>query len=454
MRIASLFAGCGGLDLGFHQEGAEIIYACDNNKSAVECFNHNFGEKAHVVDVTTQEFENQINKLSKIDVVLGGFPCQGFSKSGPKKVDDPRNILYKSMVSTVKTLLPKIFIAENVDGMAQNYKGQFIEQIKSDFEEIGYRIEHNILNAINFGVPQYRRRIIFVGIRSDIKKEFMWPLISHFGKSRNGEFKTESDIYFEINLFNQNPIKLYKPKTIKDSILDLLDSTSEIPDHTFIKIKDEQQKIIKHISQGQKLCNVRFSETSVYTWEIPEVFGKTTLKEKKLLEIIAKNRRKKKYGSIPNGNPLSIEDVNLISDEKFTEENAEKLVKKKFLKIKDGKYDLKGALFCSGLYKRPNWNEPSPTIITVFDNPRYFVHPINNRPFTIRECARLQSFPDDFYFLNAGISKKEAYRLIGNAVPPLLSKRIAEEVKNLLKDSNTHEIKTVQTKNRREVSGV
>jgi len=454
MRIVSLFAGCGGLDLGFHKLGAEIAYACDNNNAAVKCFNFNYGDKAKLADVTSEEFNSDINQLSDIDVVLGGFPCQGFSKSGPKKLGDPRNILYKSMASTVNKLQPKVFVAENVDGMAQNFKGQFIEQIRNDFEEIGYNIEYRILNAVNFGVPQYRRRIIFVGIRSDIKSTFEWPTITHAGNSRNGEFKTAIDNQLEVNLFNQLAIKLDNAKTIKDSVSDLLSNNSEVPDHTFVEIKEDQKKIIKHISEGQKLCNVRFSDTSVYTWEIPEVYGKTSKRERKLLEIIAKNRRKKKYGTIPNGNPLSIQDVNELSSIEYKEQEVLNLVDKKYLKIKDGKYDLKGALFCSGLYKRPKWDAPSPTIITVFDNPRFFVHPIQDRPFTIRECARLQSFPDSFLFTKSGITKKDAYRLIGNAVPPILGERIAEKVFDLFTEINSNEIKTMQAKNRRKVSRV
>ena len=111
-------------------------------------------------------------------------------------------------------------------------------------------------------------------------------------------------------------------------------------------------------------------------------------------------------------------------------------------------------MFCSGLFKRPKWNSPSPTVITVFDNPRYFVHPKENRPFTIRECARLQSFPDSFHFLESGISKKDAYRLIGNAVPPLLGKRIAQEVFNLLQVNYNNEVKELYPNYRREVSRI
>ncbi len=101
---------------------------------------------------------------------------------------------------------------------------------------------------------------------------------------------------------------------------------------------------------------------------------------------------------------------------------------KGYLKEIDGKHDLKGAMFCSGLFKRPCWDEPSPTVLTNFYNPRYFLHPLKNRPFTLRECARLQSFPDDFRFLDdtGAVDLVSGYRLVGNAVPPLVSRAFAD----------------------------
>lgn len=455
LNIVSLFAGCGGLDLGFHELGAKLVYACDSDISATKCFNYNLGNSAILRDVTSEAFDDDLKNLSNIDVVLGGFPCQGFSKSGPKKKDDPRNVLYKSMVKAVKILKPKVFIAENVDGIAQNFKGKYIDDITGDFEKIGYKVEYRILNAVNFGIPQFRRRIIFVGILNSISSNnFKWPEYSHEGGARNGEFKTRWDINNQINLFNQDRKQLAPPITIGEAIGDLTIKDEHFSDHTFIELSDKQEKIISKINEGQKLCNVRFSETSVFTWEIPEVFGKISKREKGILEIIAKNRRKKRFGDIPNGNPLSIAVVNQLAREDYQIKEFEDLVYKNYLKQKGDKYDLKGAMFCSGLYKRPQWNAPAPTIITVFHSPRYFVHPKENRPFTIRECARLQSFPDSFCFLESGISKKDAYRLIGNAVPPLLGRRIAEKVFGLLNVKCHNETKELYPNYSRKVSRV
>lgn len=431
VSVVSLFSGCGGLDLGFHDDYFDLKMAYDNDQAAIKCLKYNLKAPAEVLDVTSEAFMRKLVELGNADVVLGGFPCQGFSKAGPKNNDDPRNQLYRSMLKAVEVLGPNIFIGENVDGLAQNFNGSYVDKIISDFSEIGYDVEYRILNAVNYGVPQYRRRIIFVGTKQSSEQNFSWPTPTHFGITRNGEFKTQWDI-------NQNSVLdgvngLLPGVTIQSAIGDLLDENKDFPDQTTVsKLKNTDIQIVKSIKPGQKLCNVRFSETSVYTWQIPSVFGETTEKERKILETIGKNRRKKIYGDIPNGNPLPLTVIEELSGLDISEKELTSLVERKYLRTWDGKYDLTGAMFCSGLYKRPAWDEPSPTVLTVFHSPRFLAHPIKDRPFTVRECARLQSFPDDFKFLESGISIEDSYRLIGNAVPPLLSYCLGRSVKKYL----------------------
>ena len=168
------------------------------------------------------------------------------------------------------------------------------------------------------------------------------------------------------------------------------------------------------------------------TWDIPDAFGRTSASERHILEIIARNRRHKKYGSTPNGNPLPIEVIENLAGESRLESTLVSLEKRGFLKRKGEGFDLLGAMFCSGLFKRPLWAEPSPTVLTNFGNPRYFFHPKVPRPFSLREAARLQGFPDDFEFLRNGISLQDGYRLVGNAVPPPLARAIAGELQQQL----------------------
>lgn len=432
-KVLSLFSGCGGLDIPFTKPPYEIVGAYDNDPAAIKCLNHNFSINGKVLDVTSNDFEKELSKVDSVDVVLGGFPCQGFSKSGPKKENDPRNKLYHAMLHAVVSTQPSIFIAENVDGMAQNFGGRFVHRIEQDFFKAGYTVSHRVLNAVNFGVPQFRRRIFFVGIRNEVNSQFEWPEPTHYGGSRNGECKTADEVINQPTLFQPKPLK--DPLTIHDALSDLLEVGTTFPDHIYNEsYSSKDRHIMKQIGEGQKLCNVRFSETSVYTWNIPEAFGETTEREKHILSTIGKNRRKKQYGAIPNGNPLSPLVISELSGLTIKDNELTALAAKGFLKQVGDKFDLKGAMFCSGLYKRPRWDQPSPTVLTVFDKPRYFFHPLQLRPFSIRECARLQSFPDSFTFLASGISPQDAYRLIGNAVPPKLANALASRISQFMEN--------------------
>lgn len=440
--VCSLFSGCGGLDLGFSSEGFDLLYACDNDPAAVRCYARNLDPRVYVRDVAGLEFHRDIEEVGSCDVVLGGFPCQGFSKAGPKVADDPRNTLYMQMKRAVERLRPAIFVAENVDGMSQNFGGEFVDRITRDFRAIGYQVESRILQAADYGVPQYRRRIFFAGVRKNLSSAFRWPKPTHASGNRNGEFLVDD---VDLPLFDGARIQKGKPLdplTMAQAISDLVELNDLIPDHKIIdKWPEEYRHIFKAIKPGQKLCNVRHAATSVYTWQIPEVFGLVPDRERLILETISKNRRHRKYGSIPNGNPIAPEVIEALSGLQDIALDIRNLLNKGYLKEKNGKYDLQGAMFCSGLFKRPLWHEPSPTILTVFDNPRYFLHPLRDRPFSVRECARLQGFPDRFVFCEGSgrTELKDAYRLIGNAVPPPLASAIARSVKQMLMNiANPH----------------
>lgn len=434
-KVVSLFSGCGGLDIGFKNLGFDMVYAADNDPESIEVYKRNVDQNAFVRDVKSEGFHADIKSIGSCDIVLGGFPCQGFSKAGPKRHDDNRNILYYEMKSAVATLNPEIFIAENVDGLKQNFGGKYVQSIVNDFSKIGYHVEVSILDAVAYGVPQHRRRIFFVGTKEGSKKTFYWPTPTHNSPIRNGEFS----ITATGSLFGEessNADLLEKPRTIRETISDLLEISERVSDHKVIdNWPKKYDSIFSKIGRGQKLCNVRHAETSVYTWQIPEAFGMVSERQTLILETISRNRRHKKYGSIPNGNPLHLSTIEKLSGVKIERSDIEYLLQSGYLKEKNDGYDLKGAMFCSGLFKRPLWDKPSPTILTNFYNPRYFLHPQENRPFTLRECARLQTFDDNFIF-SSKETKKEllaGYRLVGNSVPPLLSTRFAESVLNYLR---------------------
>ena len=172
MNAIDLFAGCGGLSKGFMDAGFDIIVGVDNDQAALNTFakNHN-GAVSLNADLSKQETFDEIKRIAgdrEIDVVIAGPPCQGFSLTGPRNFDDERNKLYLAVIEIVKQYQPKAFIIENVPGMATLYEGQIKDEILHRFKKMGYNIECKILCAADYGVPQMRKRLIFMGIRKDI----------------------------------------------------------------------------------------------------------------------------------------------------------------------------------------------------------------------------------------------------------------------------------------------
>lgn len=169
----SLFCGAGGLDLGFEQAGFRTIWANDFDKDA--CKTHQNWSKAKVFCGDISKVD--VNEIPSSDIILGGFPCQGFSLSGPRKIDDRRNVLYKHYVNIVKKKQPKIFVGENVKGLLTMADGKIFEAIVQEFSECGYDVFCQLVNARNFGVPQDRERVIICGFRKDLNiKSFEIPV--------------------------------------------------------------------------------------------------------------------------------------------------------------------------------------------------------------------------------------------------------------------------------------
>ena len=170
-RVVSLFCGAGGLDLGFENAGFSTIWANDIDKDA--CATHKKWSHATVICDDIKNID--VATVPDCDVVVGGFPCQGFSLAGPRKIDDKRNSLYKFFVSMLEAKKPKIFVAENVKGILTLGNGQIIEAIISDFSSRGYKVVPTLVNAADYGVPQDRYRVILVGFRNDIKNDWKFP---------------------------------------------------------------------------------------------------------------------------------------------------------------------------------------------------------------------------------------------------------------------------------------
>lgn len=183
MTVLDLFSGCGGLSVGFEQAGFKVIAGVDYDEAALNTFKHNHrGSHAIHLDLSKDDAMEQIRTRigyeTQIDLIAGGPPCQGFSLTGPRKLKDKRNKLYMSMLSAVKEFSPSAFLIENVRGMAGLYQGKVLKDIVTQFDKAGYNVEHRILNAADYGVPQVRNRLFIVGIRKDIGN-FEFPESTH-----------------------------------------------------------------------------------------------------------------------------------------------------------------------------------------------------------------------------------------------------------------------------------
>ncbi|MBB6454403.1 DNA (cytosine-5)-methyltransferase 1 [Salirhabdus euzebyi] len=171
-KVASLFAGAGGLDIGLElSNGFETIYANDIDKDACATFSK--WSDAEVVCGNIKDIHER--DIPDADIITGGFPCQGFSAAGPRKVLDERNTLYKELSRVIEAKQPLAFIGENVKGLLTLGNGEIMEAIKNDFSSKGYRLYYQLLNAADYEVPQDRYRVIMIGIREDIDIGFEFP---------------------------------------------------------------------------------------------------------------------------------------------------------------------------------------------------------------------------------------------------------------------------------------
>lgn len=179
MNVVTLFSGCGGLDLSFHQLGFNILWANDFDAKACETYALNIGDHVVFEDITKVD----VSTIPDADLVLGGFPCQDFSMIWKREgIETERGNLYKNFVNVVADKQPKMFIAENVKGLLTANKGKAIETIINDFAATGkhgYEVKAHLVNFANYGAPQLRQRVLLIGVRKDLNKHFVMPPPTH-----------------------------------------------------------------------------------------------------------------------------------------------------------------------------------------------------------------------------------------------------------------------------------
>lgn len=390
MTFASLFSGCGGFDLGFCLRGFCPKGAFDCDPEAVENFSMNIDGPVNRVDLTQGLPCEQA--LIGVDALIAGPPCQGFSTAGKRLVNDKRNHLMTLTGTLAKRVLPKVLIVENVFGALSGEHSRYLKSLDHTMRLAGYRTHTMHCQAANLGMAQLRRRVLFFAWRTGRDIQFIAP------NSPHGELRT------------------------------VLAGIGKQPNHIPRRLTKHTQEwyIAQRIKPGQKLSNVRGGQNAVATWDIPEVFGIVTEHERTVLEMLRRLRRQERQRDHGDADPVSIVRLEAALGARF-HSLVEGLIAKGYLRRVDGCVDLVGTF--NGKFRRLVWNKPSYTVDTRFGSPRYFLHPSQQRGFTVREAARIQGFPDSYVFQG---SEQAQYRVIGNAVPPPLGSYAADIVKQLL----------------------
>jgi len=343
-KIIDLFAGVGGLSLGFEMAGFDVALANEYDPSIAESYIKNRSSTNMIVaDIAKLPIKDMFAKfIDEVAAVVGGPPCQGFSQKGQRKsLDDERNFLFKYFYEVVKLVQPQYFLMENVPNLLTTEDGYFLKEIEKMFNEAGYSIDADILNAAEFGVPQNRKRAFVLGKKGEEKLALpkpinkivtIWEAISDLAFLESGEGTDEQ------------PYK-HAPQSVFQELL-----------------RGSQNTLYNHISTRH--APIALERMAM----IPPGGGKESLPKEHITKSIY-----------------------------------------------------------SGTWVRMNKDEVSVTITTRFDTPSSgkFTHPYLHRAITVREAARLQSFPDSFRFYG---TKGSQMKQVGNAVPPLLAKAVADTI--------------------------
>ncbi|WP_307979868.1 DNA cytosine methyltransferase [uncultured Senegalimassilia sp.] len=349
--VIDLFAGVGGLSLGFEMAGFEVALANEYDPSIAEAYKKNRpNTKMIVEDITKLPIEETFGPYQgKVTVVIGGPPCQGFSQKGMRKsINDPRNFLFRYYFEVVKKVKPEYFVIENVPNLLTTENGYFKDEIVELFSGIGYAVSCGVLCAADFGVPQDRRRTCIMG-----------------------------------KLGAGKPVELPEPNGVHTTIWDAISDLSY-----FESGEGAEEQSYRNAPQSEYQKLLRAGSSELYN-HIATRHSKVTLER---LKMIAPECGK----------------------EMLPEEHHTKSI-------------------YSGTWCRMKKDGIAKTITTRYDTPSSgeFTHPYLDRAITTREAARIQSFPDTFRFYG---SKSSQMKQVGNAVPPLLGKAIAERILDDMKN--------------------
>lgn len=330
-----LFSGAGGLMRGFIDAGFSPLFSVEIWEPAVDTHNINYPNiPLAAEDIRTISNERIEKYRSSVDVIVGGPPCQGFSTIGKRLVKDPRNELVFEFIRFVDIIRPKVFLMENVRGLLSSDGGKIKQAIESEFQSVGYSVKSKVLCAADYGVPQIRNRVFFIGIRNDLNlaPSFPAPAVSKENYA-----------------------------TVGDAICDLIGKENIVANHVPMKHNPIVEARIACIKEGEGIPKEG----------LPEI--------------------------VSHGSRIDYKDNEI----------------KNF----------------SHVYKRLSRFRPSTTMVPGHN--AFPLHPTENRSLTVREAARIQTFPDDVIF--CGTRQNQCIQ-VGNAVPVLFAKAIAEHIMGFLEE--------------------
>jgi DNA (cytosine-5)-methyltransferase 1 len=380
-RVVDLFAGAGGLSCGLAMAGFDSIAAVEMTEAYASTYVANHPDaKVFVEDIRGLARKDLCKilgvKRGELDLLAGGPPCQGFSINAPiRSLDDPRNHLFKDYMTFVEKLRPQAVLLENVTGIISLGQGTVVQQIYKELTSLGYSVAHRILFAAHYGVPQIRYRTIVLAIRG-VQKQVEFPQPTHYAEGV-ANFTQAKTLCIPIDpLFAQH---LRSGTTVADAIFDLPPVEAGITNGPLAyatPARNDYQRLLRRGSR--KACNHHGHRIAPINLErlkhIPQGGSWRDIPVRLLPAGLKRARRSdhtKRYGRLaPDG-------------------------------------------MCSTILTKcdPHWGS--------------FFHPLQDRVLTVREAARIQSFPDTFHFLG---SVGEQYAQVGNAVPPLLARAVGLQI--------------------------
>ena len=376
-----LFSGAGGLTFGLKESGFQTILASDFDKQISNTFQKNFKNVKFLCDdiknINFLDIKREIKlKDNELDLIVGGPPCQGFSMANRKRIeDDPRNLLFRNFYNAVKILKPKCFLIENVAGLKSEEISLRTKQqpathaISNYFKSIDYEIKFLTFRSEEFGVPQFRRRVLIIGTNIEKKKQMLKT-------DKIGTLEGKYKSYESLKNENHNQSELFTNE--KPNPFFVWDAISDLP-----KVKAGEN------ASGKK-----------YVSDPKNDYQKQ----------MRKNSNKVENHTATPHDKIALERIKLI---------------KQGQNFKDLPKNLQTKSVHSGAWGRLEANGLAPTITTRFDTPSVgrVIHPYQDRTITVREAARIQSFPDSFIFYGNRTSQGMQ---VGNSVPPLVGKAIGK----------------------------